>query len=95
MFGDSRCDEAAEERSPVAHPSLVSRTLELMMKLDSVTVMEDSVIKQLTECLEQLNSVSENADESNLSGRIEKHIHTVYSLLNKLFNGKYIITMCI
>ena len=88
MFGDSECDEAAEERSPVVHPSLVSRTLELMMKLDSVTVMEDPVIIQLAECLEQLNSASENADERNLSGPIENHIHIVYSLLNKLFNGK-------
>lgn len=88
MFSNSGCDEAAEERSPAVHASLTSRALELMMILDSVAVMEGSVVKQLTECLEQLNSISDNADERNLNSSIEKHIHTVYSVLNKLFDGK-------
>ena len=88
------CDEAAEEGSQVIYGSLMSKTLELMIKLDSVTVMEDSVV-QFTDCLKQLDDVSEKIDTkdlSSLTSPIEKYIHTVYSLLNKFFDGKHLYT---
>lgn len=96
LVNSPACDEAAEERPPVIHGLLMSKILELMMKLDSVTMMEDSVVVQLADCLEQLNSVSEKIDRndlSKLSSTIEKHIDTVYSLLNKFFDSKKFITI--
>ena len=84
-------DEAAEERSQVSYGLLMSRILELMIKLDSVTVMEVSVVIQFADCLKQLDDASEEVDKNDLSSLIspiEKYIHMVYSLLNKFFVGK-------
>ena len=86
--------EAAEERPQVGYGLLMSKILELMTKLDSVTVMEDSVVIQFADCLKQLDDLSEKVDKkdlSNLISPIEEHIHTVYSLLNKFFDGKQFV----
>ena len=85
-------NKTAEEVSPVIHISLLSEALDLMIQVDRITIAENSdAVVQLADCLEKLNSISQEMDRKNyskLSSPVEEHIHTVYSLLNKFFDGK-------